>query len=207
MKQILIALAIIFLIIAILPIPLSYDDGGTRVYYALTYQVISWEHLYSDSNGEIQVYENTCAFGLFDKSNSFDEKWEIEKNHNHDLWQFWLPCSIIIPALMMILGFWMNKFPPRKINRFFGYRTKRSMKNSDTWNFAHRQSGKTVGISGVLLLIFSLLFMFNFCHSNENTLATVGTIITLAQTAILILAFLHTEIALKNAFHDDGTKK
>ena len=81
------------------------------------------------------------------------------------------------------------------------------MKNADTWQFAHRHSGKTVGIAGVALLIPSLLVMFSFSHSSESTLATVSLITTLIQTAILILAFLPTEIALKKTFHDDGTRK
>lgn len=123
------------------------------------------------------------------------------------MWWFVLFCNILIPLIMIVSGIYMYKFPPKKINRILGYRTRRSMKNADTWQFAHRHSGRTVGTVGLVMLILSGLIMLPFYRSNPSTLGTMGTILFTVQTIVLILSFIPTEIALKKTFHDDGTRK
>ncbi len=41
-----------------------------------------------------------------------------------------------------ILGAWMWKKPPRKINLLAGYRTARSMKSQAAWDFAQVYAGR-----------------------------------------------------------------
>ena len=52
-------------------------------------------------------------------------------------WWFMLICDMIIPIVMVIVGRIMWKHCPKHINGISGYRTTRSMKNMDTWKFAH----------------------------------------------------------------------
>lgn len=56
-------------------------------------------------------------------------------------WWFMFVCNLLIPILMIVCGRMMWKYPPKEINRGWGYRTKRSMKNIDTWKFAHDYCG------------------------------------------------------------------
>lgn len=51
-------------------------------------------------------------------------------------WVFMLVMSILIPTIMVAFGRRFRKAAPDKINRVFGYRTKRSMMNKKTWEFA-----------------------------------------------------------------------
>ena len=44
-----------------------------------------------------------------------------------------LSCAFIL----LILGIIFYKFPPKKINSVYGYRTPRSMTNQDTWDSAN----------------------------------------------------------------------
>ena len=53
-----------------------------------------------------------------------------------------LICDLIIPIVMIIGGRMMWKHCPKHINGIVGYRTTRSMKNMDTWKFAHDYCGK-----------------------------------------------------------------
>ena len=46
--------------------------------------------------------------------------------------------DLMIPLIMIVFGKVFLKNPPKEINLIYGYRTGRSMKNKDTWNFAHR---------------------------------------------------------------------
>ena len=57
-------------------------------------------------------------------------------------WWFMLICDMIIPIVMVIVGRMMWKHCPKNINGMSGYRTTRSMKNMDTWKFAHDYCGK-----------------------------------------------------------------
>lgn len=51
-------------------------------------------------------------------------------------------CNILIPIIMIIAGYMMYKNPPKEINCIIGYRTRRSMKNKDSWKFAHDYGGR-----------------------------------------------------------------
>lgn len=56
-------------------------------------------------------------------------------------WIYSLAMVLLIPLIMIVLGFIYGKYPPKKINHISGYRTTMSMKNQDTWDFANRYMG------------------------------------------------------------------
>ena len=53
-----------------------------------------------------------------------------------------LAMDLIIPLSMIFLGKYFSKRAPKEINMLFGYRTTRSTKNQDTWQFAHHFFGR-----------------------------------------------------------------
>lgn len=122
-------------------------------------------------------------------------------------WWFMFMCDLIIPILLIITGRLMWKHCPQKINGIYGYRTKRSMKNMDTWKFAHDYCGRLWWKSGLLMLIPSILIHFPFIHSNEDVIGTVGAILCIIQVTVLIATIFPTEAALKKTFFDDGTRR
>ena len=101
----------------------------------------------------------------------------------------------------------MWKHCPQKINGVYGYRTSRSMKNMDTWKFAHEYCGKLWWKLGWLVLIFSIFLQIPFYRSSEETVGIVSSAICVIQLMILILSIVPTEIALKKTFRDDGTRR
>ena len=122
-------------------------------------------------------------------------------------WWFSTVCNIFIPILMMITGRLMWKRAPKSINWVLGYRTTRSMKNDDTWRFAHEYCGRIWWYVGLIMLIPSVLVNIPFYNGSEDTVGTVSSIVMLVQCAILIISIFPTEIALKKTFNDDGTRK
>ena len=52
-------------------------------------------------------------------------------------WIFMLIMDLLIPFTMIGFGKMFLKKAPDQINYVFGYRTSMSMKNQDTWVFAH----------------------------------------------------------------------
>lgn len=57
-------------------------------------------------------------------------------------WWFLFCCDLLVPVTMIVSGRIMWKHPPKNINGLMGYRTSRSMKNMDTWLFAHDYCGR-----------------------------------------------------------------
>lgn len=122
-------------------------------------------------------------------------------------WWFMLISSLLIPALMITAGWFMWKRPPKKINSAIGYRTSRSMKNINTWQFAHHYCGQLWWKIGWIMLLPSFVIYLPFYSGSENTIGIIGSILVTLQCAVLILSIVPTELALKRSFTNDGTPK
>ena len=118
-----------------------------------------------------------------------------------------LVCSVLIPIIMIIAGRMMWKHCPKKINYVYGYRTGRSMKNMDTWKFAHDHCGRLWWKLGWIMLIPSVLIPLPFFHSSEDVIGIVALALCSVQVIILIASVFPTEAALEKAFADDGTRR
>lgn len=122
-------------------------------------------------------------------------------------WWFMFACDLIIPIIMIIAGRLMWKHCPKNINYIFGYRTTRSMKNIDTWKFAHEFCGRLWWRIGLIMLVPSALLYIPFYRSDESVIGTVAVILMTIQCIVLIASIFPTESALKKTFNDDGTRK
>ncbi len=92
-------------------------------------------------------------------------------------WCFMLAMDLIIPLSMIFLGKYFSKRAPKEINMLFGYRTARSMKNQDTWQFAHRYFGKLWYKMGLWLLILSVAAMLPGLGKDKDAVGTLGGIL------------------------------
>ncbi len=122
------------------------------------------------------------------------------------MWFWWLMtvCDLSIPLLLIVSGRIMWKHPPKKINWGIGYRTERSMKNMETWKFAHLHCGRSWWKIGWLLLVFSAGIHLLLYHAPQERIGVVGGILCTVQCVILLLPVFMTERALKKHFTDDG---
>lgn len=120
-------------------------------------------------------------------------------------WWFILVCDLLVPFTMLIAGRMMWKHCPKHINGVVGYRTRRSMKNIETWKFAHDYCGQLWWKIGLWMIIPSVLVHVPFYHSDEDAIGNVSLILVIIQCIVLVLSILPTEHALKKKFYDDGT--
>ena len=125
------------------------------------------------------------------------------------MWFWWvlLIFDLLIPIMMLGFGRIMYKHTPKDINYIFGYRTTRSMKNEDTWKFAHEYCGRLWCRIGLIMLIATVIVHIPFYNSSKDTIGIVATIVMTVQVVVLMLSIIPTEIALKKTFNDDGTRK
>ena len=109
----------------------------------------------------------------------------------------------IITLIFTVVGvvFWM--YPPKKINGLYGYRTTRSCKSQEAWNFAQRYSAKLMTILGLAALIVAAaarLFLNSLCI-NSDYLMLYDICITLLLSIILVmLPIILTELELRKRF-------
>ena len=122
-------------------------------------------------------------------------------------WVFMLIMVLLIPITMVVLGRSFSNKAPKDINYTFGYRTKRSMMNMETWKFAHEYIGKLWLICGLTLLSPSVVIMVLVLGKEPNTVGTVGGILTIVQMIPMIGAIVPTENALKKKFDEFGRRR
>lgn len=121
-------------------------------------------------------------------------------------WLITLIIYLLIPLLMTGLGRLFLFHAPREINVIFGYRTKMSMKNKETWEFAHHYCGRIWFTYGIILLFLTLIIMFVSYGKAEDTVETYGIILCILQLIGLIGVIYPTERALRKKFDKDGNR-
>ena len=89
-------------------------------------------------------------------------------------WIYMLIMDLLIPTVMVLFGRAFLKKAPKEINYVFGYGTSRSMKNKDTWEFAHRYCGKIWLICGFALIPIVAGIMLCFIGADTKTVGYVG---------------------------------
>ena len=100
-------------------------------------------------------------------------------------------------AFMLLLGWLLKKFPPKKINHLYGYRTQRSMKNQATWEAANTYS--TLVFLKISLYSFLIPVVLYFLYPQLNVLITIIT-----NTLLLLYVLYATEKYLKSRFDTQG---
>ena len=122
-------------------------------------------------------------------------------------WFFMLLSVLLIPCVMLYFGRMFQRQAPRTINRLFGYRTSRSMRSRDTWEFAHRYSGARLYKWGLMLLPLSVLGMLVVWGKSEEVMGVAGAVLCLVQILPFAIVFLQTEQALKARFDEHGRRR
>ncbi len=110
--------------------------------------------------------------------------------------------AIFIPAIMILIGGIWKSNPPKDINSLYGYRTRMSMLNKDTWDFAHRLISKIWLVVGFLMFIFTIIAYILIEDKAEAVI-----IISLVQILIMLLTIIPVEIELKKKFDKKGNLK
>lgn len=119
-------------------------------------------------------------------------------------WWFMFVSVMLIPAVLFLFGKFFSKDVPMGINAFCGYRTKRSMKNENTWIFANKYWGKLAAKLAVLSAVITARAMALVYNGDESAVTAVASIAAAIQVVLLIISVILTEKALKNTFDKEG---
>ena len=104
-------------------------------------------------------------------------------------WIFMFCCTLLIPIIMIIA---------------VGYRTRRSMKNQQTWDYAHRECGLLWRRWGSTMLVLTVIAMLLFMGEDTDHIGVVGSVITVLQMIPLFLSIVIVEKKLREKFDENG---
>ncbi len=122
-------------------------------------------------------------------------------------WIFMMVMNLLISFTMIGFGKYFTKGGPKDVNGVFGYRTSMSMKNKETWEFAHRYCGRLWLVLGTVMLIVSIISMCFVIGKEIDVIGTFGAIVCGVQLVFLVGSIFPTEIALKKEFDKEGNRK
>lgn len=96
---------------------------------------------------------------------------------------------LVLSPLLLVLSLIFYRFEPRKINPYYGYRTRRSMASQHNWKIANEYSCRIlVGLSVVLNSIQALAYIL---LSDQVAFLLVACLMVLGLIAIIPLTESH----------------
>ena len=108
------------------------------------------------------------------------------------------PLALILVCgglIFVAAGYIQQKFPPKKINHFYGYRTRKSMRDQESWDFAQTYSARQMQKMGAGITLLGGLVWLIDIHS----IWSIGAGITLFILCPLLM-MVKIEMELKKRF-------
>lgn len=103
--------------------------------------------------------------------------------------------STLTGLIFVITAIITAKYPPKRINSIYGYRTKASMKSQERWDFAQKCSTDLLFKYGILLTIIGLV-----CYFTSFSIVTSTILSLIIMSILMFLLFYKTEHAIKAKF-------
>lgn len=103
-------------------------------------------------------------------------------------------------GLLFLLSILFYKFPPKKINSLYGYRTVKAMQNQQIWDFANSVFNKNLLIYSGISLLGALLFA-NFAPKELTWQPMLLVLLS------VLVSVIKTERGLSDNYTEEGKRK
>ncbi|MCL2454613.1 MAG: SdpI family protein [Micrococcales bacterium] len=133
-----------------------------------------------------------------------------------ETWFILLGTNLFIPVLMIGIGVWLTRATPpyHPVSGFLqgsmqlaGYRTPRSMKNADTWEFANRYFGRAARPAGLISAPAVVIAMLPALGRSEDFIGIWGSaVMGVVVVVTVFVPMIRTERALRATFTKQGTR-
>lgn len=111
-----------------------------------------------------------------------------------------LAMDLIVPIVMIIIGFASRNHVPKNRYGAVGYRTKRSRSSQEAWEYANKECSKYMLKYGLILLIVSIVVCLPFLKSTTTVVSIVCTVLIIVQCVVPCFSILLIEKQLKEKF-------
>lgn len=104
---------------------------------------------------------------------------------------------LLLPCLFSLIAVFFGAYPPRKINRFAGYRTRRAMRNQTMWDYAQAAFALHVTFLVIAQLAGTIVWLIVSVFLPVSACLIGGMCLLLVQTISLFVPILATERKLR----------
>ena len=104
---------------------------------------------------------------------------------------------LLLPCLFSLIAVFFGAYPPRKINRFAGYRTRRAMRNQTMWDYAQAAFALHVTFLVIAQLAGTIVWLIVSVFLPISACLIGGMCLLLVQTISLFVPILATERKLR----------
>ena len=94
----------------------------------------------------------------------------------------------LVGIVFALAAYLTLRFPPKKINPIYGYRTKRSMSSQENWDIAQKFSSRLMLKQGLIMLALACVLVVLPIHEIVSVLISVGLLIV-----SVVVLFVQTE--------------
>ena len=124
------------------------------------------------------------------------------------MWAFMLVCNLLCPIAMIVIGRKFAENPPKERNGWYGYRTNRSMKSQDTWDFAHQVCGRIWRKTGWAMLPLAVLGqLLTLLAPTFESMCMWSIAPVTVEIIVMLAAIVPVERALKQNFDENGMRR
>ncbi len=107
-----------------------------------------------------------------------------------------LTVHFLLGPLMLVLSFIYKRFPPKKINYIYGYRTPRSMRSIEAWHCANQYCSSAFIIISALTCLVQVI-LYSLMGGGEGPVLWSSGFLVVGLTAVIPLTEIHLK---KNGF-------
>ena len=110
-----------------------------------------------------------------------------------------------LPVIMLVTGILWRRFPPRKRNLLYGFRTRWAMLSQETWDYANRVGAiRMIRGSWVLCLVSAVTHLWFLGDHTKMALVSMTTVQVIGLFALIAYMWIPVEIDLRKRFDDQG---
>lgn len=117
---------------------------------------------------------------------------------------YYMITGLLLPTMLVGFGAIFRSHPPKNINMAFGYRTSRSMKSRESWDFANRYWGAFVFRTGLAAEGVTLAVLAAGYLAAPGQMGNLSLVMSGLQIVLLFVSIPLTERQLKKRFDDNG---
>ncbi len=85
--------------------------------------------------------------------------------------------QFVLALVFLLAGMIMAKYPPKKINPIYGYRSMASMRHREAWDYAQRLASRKFVLVGIVMFVIALAEWLLDVQAPANVLIMLGTMI------------------------------
>ncbi|MBW4888352.1 SdpI family protein [Mucilaginibacter sp. HMF5004] len=107
----------------------------------------------------------------------------------------------LIGIIMLLVGFIQYRFPPKHINKYYGYRMGLALKNQQTWDAANSYSGKLMMKIGLICIVGGIALALILGSHAEPAMPLLAMASGIASPIVMMVM---TEKYMDKTFDKDG---